>query len=149
MVEFRALSFGETPGMFTRPCVDCGRITGNFCENECQVSARLPSERWELNQRTPQCTECEAKYILCHYCRKVSWCIPFTHNNPVKPNDWIHSMAETLATLQEHEKKKRKTTEEKKMFKTAAVVSKIIRICYAGSYLLHLSAFLWLSNVSA
>ena len=29
-----------------RPCVDCGRVTGNFCEYECLAAIRIPKERW-------------------------------------------------------------------------------------------------------
>ena len=54
-----------------RPCVDCGRRTGNFCEAECFAADWMPSEAWADAQITPQCTECETKYVLCHYCQST------------------------------------------------------------------------------
>ena len=33
-------------------------------------------EKWENNQVTPQCSSCERKYVVCHFCRKVPWVTP-------------------------------------------------------------------------
>ena len=59
-----------------RPCVDCGRYTGSFCDNDCLAQTRVPSERWTQGQRTPHCTSCEDKYIVCHFCRQQHWTQP-------------------------------------------------------------------------
>ncbi len=70
-----------------RPCVDCGRITGNFCETllqgqgewqggVCLAESRVPSERWLEGQRTPLCSRCEAEHGACRFCRRVHGCTP-------------------------------------------------------------------------
>ncbi len=68
-----------------RPCVDCGLMTGNFCETFqcpwlCFAENWIPSEDWGESQRTPFCTHCETKFTGCHFCRGVAWCTPFPHN---------------------------------------------------------------------
>ena len=69
--------------VFNRPCVDCGRITGNFCQadrvHECFADIRIPSEHWEGGQRTPFCSECESKKPCCRFCRGIPSCTPPTH----------------------------------------------------------------------
>ena len=70
-----------------RPCVDCGLFTGRFCDGQefeaagtpCFAKARLPSETWVDNQRTPLCSQCDWRYEKCHYCRGVRSCAPFPH----------------------------------------------------------------------
>ena len=37
-----------------RPCVDCGQMTGRFCDY-CYAADRCPDERWAPNQLTPLC----------------------------------------------------------------------------------------------
>ena len=59
-----------------RPCVDCGRLTGNFCDNDCPAEQWCPSEQWCDGQLTPQCTVCEKQHVVCHYCREVPSCTP-------------------------------------------------------------------------
>ena len=61
-----------------RPCVECGRLTGAFCELECYAFLRVPSEFWYDGQPTPHCTVCDEKYGCCHFCRGVQMCRPFT-----------------------------------------------------------------------
>ncbi len=75
-----------------RPCVDCGLMTGNWCETffwgkvwhsaggVCLAEHWIPSEDWGDGQRTPFCTSCEDKFTACHFCRQVASCTPFTHN---------------------------------------------------------------------
>ena len=81
-VPFDVLAFGE-PEDFSRPCVDCGRITGSFCDGKfgrpCFAAERVPSEKWVDGQRTPLCTACDREKDICHFCRRVSWCRPFSH----------------------------------------------------------------------
>ena len=67
--------FGSKNTLY-RPCVDCGRRTGNFCELECQAKDRMPLEFWNDGQCTPHCTECERRYDYCHFCRGVAWVTP-------------------------------------------------------------------------
>ena len=68
------------------PCVDCGLITGNFCDggvsvpyDQCFASERVPSEYWNhIGQRTPLCSYCETIHLFCRFCRGVSGCTPST-----------------------------------------------------------------------
>ena len=75
------LAFAEASVLY-RPCVDCGRRTGNFCEgvlHDCLAEDRIPSEHWAEGQMTPQCTECERKHVVCHFCRGLQWATPPPH----------------------------------------------------------------------
>jgi len=51
-----------------RPCVDCRRPTGNFCDF-CFAATRIPDLSWVENQATPFCTVCEKKFGRCGFCR--------------------------------------------------------------------------------
>ena len=74
--------------LLVRPCVDCGRRTGNFCETPaqaghtgweggiCLAAKHIPSEEWAPGQRTPLCSACEHIHGACHVCRRVSMCTP-------------------------------------------------------------------------
>ena len=70
--------------MLCRPCADCGRKTGRFCD-WCHAKDRLPSEEWADNQMTPLCTDCDNKHGSCHYCRGLPWCTPPCINITVPP----------------------------------------------------------------
>ena len=60
-----------------RPCVDCGRFTGSYCDY-CHAAERIPAEEWADGQMTPLCTWCDGIHRgACHFCRKVHWCRPF------------------------------------------------------------------------
>ena len=80
------IAYGERE-MLCRPCVVCGRYTGNFCDGDeygptrlpCLASKRVPTEQWVSNQRTPLCNDCEHKHGCCHFCRSVPWCMPFPY----------------------------------------------------------------------
>ena len=68
-----------------RPCVECGLVTGNFCDElefqtgfKCLAEKRIPSLSWVEGQRTPFCTGCERKFGVCYFCRGVPSCTPFT-----------------------------------------------------------------------
>ena len=61
-----------------RPCVDCGQITGCYCDF-CLGKDRHPSDVWADGQRTPLCTRCDAKHGQCHYCRGIQWATPHPH----------------------------------------------------------------------
>jgi hypothetical protein len=57
--------------MLMRPCVDCGRKTGRFCDH-CRAKDRLPLEEWAPGQMTPLCSVCDDKFDACHFCRGVA-----------------------------------------------------------------------------
>ena len=60
-----------------RPCVDCGRRTGRFCDY-CYAADRIPSEKWGDGQHTPLCSDCDIPWPhMCHYCRGVHMARPF------------------------------------------------------------------------
>ena len=74
------------PEILLRPCVDCGLVTGRFCDGpegetgpQCFASVRVPSERWAQNQRTPLCSKCDWARGKCHFCRGVQMCTPPAH----------------------------------------------------------------------
>ena len=62
-------------GMLFRPCVDCGLMTGCFCD-WCFAAERSPKEVWAERQKTPLCTKCDTKFKCCHYCKGLHWCTP-------------------------------------------------------------------------
>ena len=71
-----------------RPCVDCGLITGRFCDH-CYASDRMPTERWSPGQLTPLCSKCDNKHDSCHFCRGQKWCMPFPRGaRPPEPAAW-------------------------------------------------------------
>ena len=84
------LCFG-TEEQLLQPCVNCGLITGNFCETQrqrghdlwqggyCFVADHLRGSDWAPYQRTPLCTKCENLYGSCRFCRKVHGCTPPAH----------------------------------------------------------------------
>ena len=68
------------------PCVDCGLMTGNFCDgslkagyDQCFAADRVPKdfppECYGL-MRTPLCSYCETCSEYCHFCRGVMSCTP-------------------------------------------------------------------------
>ena len=70
-VTMEIVAYG-TVEMLTRPCVDCGRITGCFCDH-CFAQDRIADEQWAENQRTPLCTACDREFDKCHFCRRQLW----------------------------------------------------------------------------
>ena len=77
MARLEALALGSEEGL-TRPCVDCGLVTGCYCDH-CRAADRLPQEVWGDNQMTPLCSQCERKHGACHFCRRQHWCTPPQH----------------------------------------------------------------------
>ena len=76
-----------TPGAC--PCVDCGLVTGNFCDggpsvgyDKCFAANRVPQDYKETGgygmQRTPLCAYCETYRGYCRFCRGVQGCTPKT-----------------------------------------------------------------------
>jgi hypothetical protein len=80
----------EAPTSF--PCVDCGLLTGNFCDgsphsvgyNGCfsvkRVPKDYPSEMYG-GMYTPLCTYCETRFGYCRFCRGVASCTPPNRNH--------------------------------------------------------------------
>ena len=54
-----------------RPCVDCGLVTGCFCDY-CLAEDRDPSGEYASGQHTPLCTDCDREFEMCHFCRRDS-----------------------------------------------------------------------------
>ena len=76
-IPFQVLATGSEE-MLNRPCVDCGLVTGSFCDY-CEAADRCPDEEWAAHQMTPLCTKCDRKWNACHFCRGQQWCVPKTH----------------------------------------------------------------------
>ena len=77
---------GDDVGLI-RPCVDCGRRTGSWCDagtqdSVCLARACEPGEAWGNTQGTPLCTSCDSRHGKCHYCRGVAGCRPFAWGHP-------------------------------------------------------------------
>ena len=68
--------------MLVRPCVDCGRHTGCFCD-WCYAKDRDPGDKWADGQHTPLCSTCDDKHSMCHFCRGLMWTTP-PPSNPGK-----------------------------------------------------------------
>ena len=64
--------------LLLRPCVDCGRRTGCFCD-WCYAIDRFPDEEWVTGQHTPLCTVCDQRHNRCHLCRGLNWAAPPPH----------------------------------------------------------------------
>ena len=82
--EFRVYSTNAGAIPLVRPCVDCGQITGNWCNNECHAIDQVPfgdaiHESWNPEQITPHCTVCDTRCRWCHFCRGMAWCSPDVH----------------------------------------------------------------------
>ena len=72
------------------PCVDCGLITGNYCDGSpevghlrCFAVDRAPQDYTPPpdddsigRQQTPLCLYCKACFNFCRFCRGVSSCTP-------------------------------------------------------------------------
>ena len=74
-----------TPTTF--PCVDCGLMTGNFCDgspssvgyDRCFTADRVPKDfppEVYGQMRTPLCSYCETCFGYCRFCCGVSGCTP-------------------------------------------------------------------------
>ena len=75
-IRLEVVSHSEDTTTLIRPCVDCGQVTGCFCDY-CLAQDRMPKEKWVEGQLTPLCTSCDAKHGRCHYCRHVQMATPF------------------------------------------------------------------------
>ena len=68
------LAAGPT-SMLSRPCVDCGQITGRYCDH-CLAADRIQNEQWAQGQQPPLCSECDNQHDMCHFCRGLTWVRP-------------------------------------------------------------------------
>ena len=67
-ISMEVLAYGNE-NMLIRPCVDCARITGSFCDF-CRAADRCPDQKWADRQMTPLCTVCcHEKHHKCRFCR--------------------------------------------------------------------------------
>ena len=73
-VNMEVLAWGDEK-MLVRPCVDCGLMTGRYCD-WCRAADRCPNEQWADGQMTPLCSYCDNMHDACHFCRGLSWCAP-------------------------------------------------------------------------
>ena len=82
--ELEVLSWNTT-NQTAWPCVDCGLMTGRFCDggplpkhkDRCFACDRVPSEfPFGSRQRTPLCSYCETSKKRCRFCRGVPSCTP-------------------------------------------------------------------------
>ena len=60
VIGMEVLAVGNTD-MLCRPCVDCGRYTGRFCDN-CFAQDRIPSEVWANGHGTPLRSQCDWRW---------------------------------------------------------------------------------------
>ena len=76
---------GRDDGPQALPCVDCGLVTGNYCdggpainyEDMCFASERGPRGQGNAGaRRTALCSYCETLSLFCRFCRGVSGCTP-------------------------------------------------------------------------
>ena len=74
--------------MARRPCRDCGRRTGSWCDG-CQNNVAFS---W------PFCTDCEETKAVCHRCRGQQWCTPPIHG-PAAPRAKIETRVTLLEKL--------------------------------------------------
>ena len=86
MVSLEIKSWGDFETL-CKPCVDCGKWTGNWCELECLASACDPNGQSADGQITPHCTECDRKYGMCHFCRGLKWVQPPAWGDRTNPSD--------------------------------------------------------------
>ena len=91
---FHALWTPQEGAPNTFPCVDCGLVTGNFCDggisvkyDKCFAAERVPQDYANTGglgrQRTPLCSYCETTFGYCRFCRGVESCTP-----PSRRNHW-------------------------------------------------------------
>ena len=73
-VNMEVLAWGDEK-MLIRPCVDCGLMTGRYCD-WCRAADRCPNEQWAKGQMAPLCSYCDNMLDACHFCRGLSWCAP-------------------------------------------------------------------------
>ena len=67
------------------PCVDCGRVTGGWCDGVMIAEGELvacSAAHWMSGfalgswRGTPLCSTCDAHVGICYFCRGQSWATP-------------------------------------------------------------------------
>ena len=61
----------ETLPGYVLPCIDCGHMTGSWCDG-CEKTMEEQKKRL-----TPLCSICEKHVLVCHRCRGVAMATPF------------------------------------------------------------------------
>ena len=72
-LHFAAWIAAQAGGLY-RPCVDCGQMTGGWCDTgsatgSCPASLHLPNEGFAPRQATPLCNQCDTMHGRCRFCR--------------------------------------------------------------------------------
>ena len=75
-VPMEIMAWSDDPAMLIRPCVECSKPTGNWCDGwnlhtggPCLAAERMEGDRWEPGQCTPICTKCDQCLQFCRFCR--------------------------------------------------------------------------------
>ena len=113
VMQTLAVQFPGGPPL-TRPCVDCGLLTGTFCDGDetgtlgrdgfiCLARNRLPSgdavhREWNPGQRTPLCSKCDKERGNCHFCLGTSWVQPPPHDDGPQMEEY-YTMAKSLSLI--------------------------------------------------
>ena len=111
-----------TDGPTSFPCVDCGLLTGNFCDgsgsvgdDRCFAGDRVPEDYANGsgfgNQRTPLCSYYETLPNSCGFCPAIPRCTPFTRCDhwsgiPLRVSRRFDETRRELALEQEFESRK-------------------------------------------
>ena len=69
------MTWGTEPQEMLHPCVDCGQITGRYCDY-CLAEGRVEDQEWAPGQQTPLCLSCDRTFGSCHFCREQLWARP-------------------------------------------------------------------------
>ena len=84
VADMEVLWAGDEGAPTEYPCVDCGLMTGNFCDggmsvayDKCFAAERVPRDfNMRGSMRTPLCSYCESFHDVCRFCRGVYSCTP-------------------------------------------------------------------------
>ena len=99
--QFQVL-YAAPPGVpSSHPCVDCGLMTGNFCDggltvgyDNCFATNRVPQDypgSLYNGMHTPLCSFCETCSEVCRFCRGVEGCTPPSRDRHW--SNWLPSLA--------------------------------------------------------
>ena len=74
------------PEDFISPCVDCGHVTGSWCDKgttdqNCYLRTYLhpmqfAKAAYPADKNTPLCTSCDSRFNMCPFCRGVPSATP-------------------------------------------------------------------------
>ena len=60
------MAWGTGSQEMLHPCVDCGQITGRYCDY-CLAEDRVEDQEWAPGQQTPLCSSCDRTFGSCHF----------------------------------------------------------------------------------